>query len=191
MQTAKPEGMTLALLEQRNARKERSVVSMGKIHYFAPSGEALSEGWARDDQGRPTPDAEQARTGAIVPFGGAKGYRLGVAVELTVAALVGSPLPPEIRGDVDAEFPCNKGDALIVLDAGLTPGLGVRLSEYLDRIRSPHPADPRTPVSAPGDGAAQRALSARPDRFSLEPRPWREVSSPFRCHLAAREGSFL
>jgi L-2-hydroxycarboxylate dehydrogenase (NAD+) len=168
-----------------------SVVSMGKIHHFAASGKALSDGWARDDQGRPTTNAEQARTGAIAPFGGAKGYGLGLAVELMVAALVDTSFAPEVRGTLDAEFACNKGDLFIVVDAGLTPGLGVRLSEYLDRIRSSQPANPETPVSVPGDGAARRAAAALRDGFSVEPGLWRELNSLLRSHLTATEGSVL
>src|SRR6185503_1572561 len=42
-------------------------------------GVPLPEGVAIDEQGRPTTDAEAARRGAILPFGGHKGYALALA----------------------------------------------------------------------------------------------------------------
>ena len=58
-------------------------------------------------------------------------------------------------------------------------------------IRSSQPADPMTPVSVPGDGAADRASSARRDGFSAEPRLWRELNSlaPFSSHCERRKCS--
>jgi LDH2 family malate/lactate/ureidoglycolate dehydrogenase len=43
-------------------------------------GIALPEGAAIDEHGRPTTDAEAARRGAILPFGGHKGYALALAM---------------------------------------------------------------------------------------------------------------
>ncbi len=43
-------------------------------------GIALPEGVAIDEHGRPTTDAEAARRGAILPFGGHKGYALALAM---------------------------------------------------------------------------------------------------------------
>jgi L-2-hydroxycarboxylate dehydrogenase (NAD+) len=115
--------------------------------------------------------------------------RLGRAGELMVAALVDSPLASEIRGALDAEFPRNKGDLLIVVDASLTLGLGVRLSKFLHCIRSSEPADSNTPASVPGDGAARRASVALREDFRSE-LLWRELNSLHRSHFAASEGSF-
>jgi LDH2 family malate/lactate/ureidoglycolate dehydrogenase len=42
-------------------------------------GIPLPEGVALDERGRPTTDAEAARRGAILPFGGHKGYALALA----------------------------------------------------------------------------------------------------------------
>ena len=86
-----------------------SMVSMGKIHHYAASGRPLPEGWARDREGHPTTDAARAMHGAIAPFGGAKGYGLGIAIELLIAALAGSALAPNVRGTLDADALCNKG----------------------------------------------------------------------------------
>lgn len=71
-----------------------SVVSMGKIHDYALKGEPISQGWALGPDGAPTLDAQRAKSGSIAPFGGAKGYGLGLGFELLVAGIAGTPLLP-------------------------------------------------------------------------------------------------
>ncbi|MDW6024141.1 Ldh family oxidoreductase [Mesorhizobium sp. BAC0120] len=166
-----------------------STVSMGKIHHYAANGMPLPSGWARDAAGRPTSSAAAAKQGSIAPFGGAKGYGLGLAVELVVAALAGSELAPNVRGTLDAEFVCNKGDVLIAIHLGHAPDLAAKLSAYLELIRRSPPADPEQPVSIPGDGAALRRAIALEQGFEIEPQLWRDLhalsrTSVFEGHSA-------
>ena len=154
-----------------------STVSMGRIHHHAAAGRPIPEGWARDADGQPTTDASRAKQGAIAPFGGAKGYGIGMAVELLVAALAGSALAPEVRGTLDTASECNKGDVLIVIEPAAAPELPQRLATYLGAVRASPPADPSQPVRVPGDrAAAQRALSLR-DGFEIDSRLWDELQS--------------
>jgi L-2-hydroxycarboxylate dehydrogenase (NAD+) len=50
------------------------------LHFRQRLGIPLPEGVALDAQGRPTTDAAAARRGALLPFGGHKGYALAVAM---------------------------------------------------------------------------------------------------------------
>ena len=149
-----------------------SAVSMGKIHHHAARGRPIPEGWARDASGQPTTDAAAAKLGAIAPFGEAKGYGLGLAIELLVASLAGSALAPDIRGTLDAEAVCNKGDVLIVIDTMAAPRLAAELSGYLDAVRASPPAEAGRPVGVPGDGAARRRQAALLEGFEIEPGLW-------------------
>lgn len=133
-----------------------SIVSMGKINNHAMRGVPIPSGWAMDAEGRPTTDPQAAKTGAIAPFGDAKGYGLGLAIELLVAALAGSDLAPDVHGTLDDTHPANKGDLLILIDAAAGDGNVQSLAAYLDRLRLSRPADPANPVAIPGDGARQR-----------------------------------
>lgn len=133
-----------------------SHVPMGKIHHHALRGEAIPQGWAVDREGRPTTDAEAAKTGAIAPFGGAKGYGLGLAVELLVAALAGSAFAPEVTGTLDDDQAATKGDLIILIDPAAGRGEGRRLSAFLQRVRTSRPSEPGRPVAVPGDGARSR-----------------------------------
>lgn len=133
-----------------------SVVSMGKIHNHAMRGMPIPSGWAVDAAGRPTTDPQAAKAGAIAPFGGAKGYGLGLAIELLVAALAGSDLAPDVHGTLDDTHLATKGDLLILIDAAAGDGSVQSLATYLDRLRLSRPTNPANPVAIPGDGARQR-----------------------------------
>lgn len=131
-----------------------SVVSMGKIHDYAHRGESLPMGWALDEDGNPTTDAVAAQRGAIAPFGGPKGYALGLAFEVLVASLTASATGRDVLGTLDSTEISNKGDVFIVAQptAPITA-----VSNYLAEIRHTAPATPGSPVLVPGD----RALSTR------------------------------
>lgn len=146
-----------------------SLVSMGKINNHALRNVPIPAGWAVDAQGRATTDAEAAKTGAIAPFGGAKGYGLGLAVELLVAMLTGSRLAPEVRGTLDDRDPANKGDILILVDPSAGAGDAALLNAYLDRLRLSRPLDPEQPVAIPGDGSRARRSSALTSGIDLPP----------------------
>ncbi|MEM5470432.1 Ldh family oxidoreductase [Hoeflea sp. AS60] len=137
-----------------------SLVSMGKIHHHALRGEPIPPGWAVDAKGRPTTDADAAKNGAIAPFGDAKGYGLGLAVELMVSALAGSAFAPEVHGTLDETHPANKGDLVILIDLAAGAGSSNALSTYLDRLRNSHPLNSERPVSIPGDGARSRRAAS-------------------------------
>jgi L-2-hydroxycarboxylate dehydrogenase (NAD+) len=154
-----------------------SLVPMGKIHSHALRGENLQPGWAVNADGNPTIDPEAAKSGAIAPFGGAKGYGLGLAFELLVAALAGSDLAPEIRGTLDATHPVNKGDVLILIDPGADGGLMARLAAYLDALRVSRPADVNRPVAIPGDGMRARRSAALRDGIELPEAVFNELQA--------------
>jgi len=154
-----------------------SIVSMGKIHHHAATGRALAPGWARDAEGRATTDANLARHGSLAPFGEAKGYGLGIALELLVASLTGSALAPDVRGTLDVEAICNKGDVLIVMQPAAAPGLADRLEAYLDAVRASPPTDPGQPVRVPGDGAVRRRERAAREGFDIDPALWAELQA--------------
>lgn len=137
-----------------------SIVSMGRIHSHALRGEPIPAGWAVDATGRPTVDSEAAKLGAIAPFGGAKGYGLGLAIELLVATLAGSDMAPEVRGTPDDTDPATKGDVLILIDPAAGAGSTAALTCYLERLRSSCPAEPDRPVAVPGDGSRARRAEA-------------------------------
>ena len=154
------------------------LVSMGQVHDYANRGQALEPGWALDANGDPTLDAKAARDGSIAPFGGAKGYALGLSFEVLVAALTGSALGTDVTGTLDSVSQCNKGDVFIVIEPA-SSGMANSVSAYLDALRACAPAVSSRPVSVPGDRAqAQRAKSLERG-IVIAPEIWQAI-----CELA-------
>lgn len=134
-----------------------SIASMGAIHDHAHRGMPIPADWALDAAGEPTTDPEAAKSGALAPFGQAKGYALGLAFELLVGSLAGAALGSEVRGTLDDTEICNKGDVFIVIK-----GPSRNLESYLAAIRAMEPAPGFDQVLIPGErGRACRELRLR------------------------------
>ncbi len=149
-------------------------VSMGKIIDYANRGVPLEPGWALDGGGQPTTDAAAARTGAITPFGGPKGYALGIAIEVLVGSLTGSGFGAEVRGTLDDTYPSNKGDVFVVLH----PPDGSRTQDvtgYLESVRSSPRQRPDAPIRVPGDRARLRRHASRQDGFEIPDEVWAAI----------------
>lgn len=134
-----------------------SIVSMGKIHDYANRGEAIPEGWGVDASGTPSTDPAAVKSGAIAPFGGAKGYALGLAFELLVSSLTSAAVGRAVRGTLDDTEPCNKGDLFIVINGSRNDMAG-----YLDEIRALPAIAGFDQVRIPGD----RARATREQRLA-------------------------
>ncbi len=142
------------------------LVSMGKIHDHANRGAPIPLGWALDEKGDPTTDASAAKKGAIAPFGGPKGYALGIAFEVLVASLAASAIGTTVKGTLDSVHVSNKGDLFIVIAPPHAEAAKALVTDYLNEIRAAAPADPEHPVLAPGDRAhAVRAQSIKRGMF--------------------------
>lgn len=153
------------------------LVSMGKVFDHARRGEPIPLGWALDELGEPTTDAVAATPpkGALAPFGGAKGYALGLALGVLVSALTRTALGPDVTGTLDAEFPTTKGDLFVVIDSPL--GIDAdTVDGYLRAVRESPPADPDRPVTIPGDSAGDRRDRALRDGLDLSQRTRDELS---------------
>ncbi len=116
-----------------------SAVAHGKLQVAADRGELVPEGWIIDKAGRPTRQPQaQFDDGAILPFGGHKGYALSVMIELMGGGLSGAgfPLLPGYRWD--------QGTVLLAIDiAAFQPvdEFKVQAAAFLAHLK----ATPRAP----------------------------------------------
>lgn len=150
-----------------------SLVSMGKIHDHANRGMPIPEEWALDAEGNPTTNAVAAKAGSIAPFGGAKGYALGVGFELMVSCLTGAAIGPEVVGTLDSEHPCNKGDLFIVLKPA--SGAGAIVERFIEDLRHTQPTDPASPVRIPGDRGREMRAEKIAKGVRVEPAIWAKI----------------
>jgi LDH2 family malate/lactate/ureidoglycolate dehydrogenase len=151
------------------------LVSMGKIHDHANRGAPIPLGWALDEKGDPTTDASAAKKGAIAPFGGAKGYALGIAFEVLVASLAASAIGTDVKGTLDSVNVSNKGDLFIVIAPPHADAAKVLVTDYLNSIRNAAPADPEHPVLAPGDRAHKVRAQSEKRGIYLDDGLWADL----------------
>lgn len=67
-----------------------TVVARGRILLYAKQNKPLEPGWAFDENGRPTTDAQAALKGLLAPIGGYKGYGIALAIDMLCGVLTGS-----------------------------------------------------------------------------------------------------
>ncbi len=67
-----------------------SVAARGHILLAAREGNSIPPGWAVDETGAPTTDAQQALSGALLPVGGHKGVGMAMMIECLAGALAAS-----------------------------------------------------------------------------------------------------
>jgi LDH2 family malate/lactate/ureidoglycolate dehydrogenase len=91
----------------------QTVVARGRIKLAEMNGDAIPEGWAVDPAGEPTTDPAQALAGALLPFGGHKGYGLALAVELLTSVLAGAGLSPELANTSMTGQPARRAGAAV------------------------------------------------------------------------------
>jgi LDH2 family malate/lactate/ureidoglycolate dehydrogenase len=152
-----------------------SLVSMGKVHDHANRGVPLPEGWALDGHGNPTTDATAAKAGAIAPFGGAKGYALGLALELLVTTLAGSAIGTGVHGTLDSNSVCNKGDLFIVISPPHSESAAAAIRAYLDEIRASGTPGAGQHVSVPGDRSREARARSIARGVEVDEALWQQI----------------
>ena len=131
-----------------------SAIAMGKVRVARNEGHPVDPGVLIDQHGVPTRDpnvmyAEQ--TGALLPFGGHKGYALAVVTELLATTLSGGPSiqpgNPRLGGIINNMLS-------ILIDPVRFAGVDWFRREvdgFVDFVKGSPPADPKAPVLVPGD----------------------------------------
>ncbi len=100
-----------------------SMTAKVNVKQAAKEGREIPLGWAFDETGQPTTDPKAGLAGSLAPLGGAKGFGLGLVVELMAAGLTGGNwaymAPP--FGDNSGGAP-NVGQTFIAIDPGKAGG---------------------------------------------------------------------
>ena len=174
-----------------------SVAAGGKLSLARDKGVPLPSGWALDEAGRPTTDANQAKI--LLPFGGPKGSGLAMMFETLTSLMVGNPLlgpalrrrgrrrppPPEQRGRGHRHRGLHR------------PRRVSRRGGPADRRAESPARGPRESRRCSFAGRAGRPLDGRADAGGASPcrsAPWRtSAASPgasgSRCPRASEGGA--
>jgi len=104
-----------------------SKVARGNVMTAKQRGEKIPEGWALDQDGKPTTDPNAALAGTMVPMGDAKGTALALMVELLAAGLTGANFAAEASSYLDADgAPSGTGQLILAFDPAAFGGNAVQ-----------------------------------------------------------------
>jgi LDH2 family malate/lactate/ureidoglycolate dehydrogenase len=123
------------------------------LSYRERMGQMLPEGVAIDSEGQPTRNPTLARAGALLPFGGYKGFGLALIVQ-ALGLLAGSALDPD--KDDGYLFVVFKPDLLADLD-----DFKQQVAELIERVKATPRQDEVPEIRIPGERAfrsRERAL---------------------------------
>jgi len=113
-----------------------SKVARGKVMHAKKSDQPIPEGWALDEAGQPTTNAQDALDGSMLPIGGAKGTSLALMVEIMATAFAGGMFSKDASSFFTPDgAPPRVGQFLIAISPGHHSGPFLdRLEELLDHI---------------------------------------------------------
>lgn len=150
-----------------------SAIAEGKIRVAFNKQTQTPEGCLIDSQGRPStdPKAFYSEPGAILPFGGHKGYGLGVLTEILAGALTGGG--------------CSRPGTTQLLNGMLSIYLDPRhfaadeqfnreVEDLIEWIKSSRPTEPGREILMPGE-VEQRTRSARNQGIELDDTTWSQL----------------
>lgn len=99
-----------------------SVHARGKVIEAQEAGLEIPLGWAQGADGELTTDPREALKGALLPFGGIKGYALCLAIDLICGGMSGSAVGSSVVGSNEMRTPSTRGDFFMVIDPDSTVG---------------------------------------------------------------------
>lgn len=149
-----------------------STVAAGSISIAADENRAIPLGWLLDPEGKPTTDpTDYDRGGALVPFGGHKGYGLSIMVETLAGLMSGAAMLSGIHAwNQNPERSGNVGHCIIALDPGkLNPSvdLPARCEAMIEELSSARRAPGVDRILYPGQLEHEREQAARSEGISL------------------------
>jgi LDH2 family malate/lactate/ureidoglycolate dehydrogenase len=146
-----------------------SVAAGGKLSLARDKGVPLPPGWALDEAGQPTTDANRAKV--LLPFGGPKGSGLAMMFETLTSLMVGNPLlGPALSGEAGAGRH-RQNSVVAAIDIGAFTDLAAYRAE-VDRLIDGLRALPRA------EGVAEVLVPGEPEDRSTEERRRRGIPLP-------------
>jgi L-2-hydroxycarboxylate dehydrogenase (NAD+) len=151
-----------------------SGTTSGALREAVARGQQVPAGLAVDEDGVPTTDPAAALAGALSPFGGAKGYGLGLAVELLGGLLTGAGAGPSPNPRGRLAW----GTFVVVIDpAAYTDVTAFKsaVSDYLASLRASRAAPGFREVLIPGERAFRQRREQLAHGVRLTDSIWQEV----------------
>jgi LDH2 family malate/lactate/ureidoglycolate dehydrogenase len=154
-----------------------TAIAAGKVAVARAKGLPLPEGVLLDRDGRPTTDPNAYyEGGALLPFGGHKGYALSMAVEFLGRVVTGSEtFATEGRG---GQYFARSGTMELAIDPAAFGPLEAyrdRADATIDRIKAVPPAPGHAEVLVPGDPEHRSRRERARDGVPLPQATWESI----------------
>lgn len=133
-----------------------SIVARGKIILAAKESEDIPLGWALDKDGNPTTNPVEALKGAVLPMAGAKGYGLGLILEVLTKLLTDSN---------------TNGTLLMAINIGQflpVDRFKIRMDGIVEMIKNSKPMKNFDKVRIPGENSWRKSIDNRKDGVDLK-----------------------
>lgn len=162
-----------------------SVVAAGKIELGAYKDAAIPEGWALDSEGQPARTAQAfLKGGGLLPFGGHKGYAIGLLIEFLCGGLTGAGLP-ERPDKLVAEGAGGNACFVVVIDiAHFTELAAFRKSvdAFIGRLKRVRPAPGSNGVMIPGEPEIEQRAIKSSTGFGVSDDAWKAINDIAHKH---------
>jgi len=152
-------------------------IAEGKIKVAFNKGIPLPEGCVIDSQGQPStdPKAFYEEPGAILPFGGHKGYGLGIIAEMLAGALTGG----DCTNPKNSERLHNGMLSIYLAPDFFAPHdeLQTEIIRFVDYVKSSRTTAPNGEVLMPGELEARTRASRLREGIELDETTWGQIRS--------------
>jgi len=153
-----------------------SAVAQGKLQLARATGQSVPPGWILDAEGRPTTDVEEFfRGGALLPFGGHKGYALSVITAMLAVGLSGGDLLDPSEHGSCLFIMCVDPEAFRPADQ-----FGRAIEEIAARLKAVPPAEGFDEVLLPGEPEARSRARRSQEGIPVTDATWEALEATAR-----------
>ena len=168
-----------------------SLVARGKVTLAAKKGQTIPPDWGIDESGRPVTDPNAVS--CVLPFGGYKGYGIGLVVEILSACISGAGSSQSMGSFYDFSRPQNVGFFLGAIHvAGVTDfdAFTARVRAQIEALKSSPLAEGCGEILVAGEPEARRYRAALENGVDIPPAVRAELEElsrlcgvPFDCEI--------
>ncbi len=131
-----------------------SIVARGKIRIALENKEEIPLGWAIDEEGNPTTNPEKAIKGALLAFGGPKGYGIALIIQILSAVLTNAAREGEVKAINDFSGKSEVGNFFAAMKVNCFMPIDVfhhEMDELIQRVKTSKLAKGNNRIYLPGE----------------------------------------
>ncbi len=152
-----------------------AVVSLGKVREALDADRQIPEGWALDEDGRPTTDP--AKAAIQLPLGGPKGSGLALMIECLTGLLAGVPILSAMLPSGGQPRHVQNGLVMAIdIAAFMEPDeYGAEVDRLVDILKGLAKSDNADEIRMPGERGAATAIARSRDGIPISAKTWERL----------------